>query len=87
MDYSVLVNCRLRTASSSVAPSAVLGVTDVCQVLSRASLVAQMAKSPPAMRETWVRFLDQEDPLEMGMANYSNILAWRIPWRVQPGGL
>jgi len=46
-----------------------------------------MAKSPPAMRETWVRFLGQEDPLEMGMANYSNILAWRIPWRVQPGGL
>ena len=46
---------------------------------SWASLVAQTVKSPPAMRETWVRFLGCEDPLEEGMATHSSILAWRIP--------
>ena len=48
---------------------------------SGASLVAQLAKNPPAMRETWVRSLDWEDPLEEGMATYSSILAWRIPMK------
>ena len=48
-------------------------------------LVAQMGKNPPAMQETWVRFLDQEDPMEKGMAIHSNILAWRIPWTEEPG--
>ena len=38
-----------------------------------------MVKNPPAMRETWVRFLGWEDPLEEGMATHSSILAWRIP--------
>ena len=38
-----------------------------------------MVKYLPAMRETWVQFLDWEDPLEEGMATYSSILAWRIP--------
>ena len=51
------------------------------------SLVAQMVKNLPAMRETWVRSLGGEDPLEKGMATYSNILAWRIPWTEEPGGL
>ena len=47
---------------------------------SWASLVAQMVKSPPAMRETWIQSLGYwEDPLEEGMATHSNILAWRIP--------
>ena len=41
--------------------------------------MAQLAKNPSAMRETWVRSLDWEDPLEEGMATYSSILAWRIP--------
>ena len=50
-------------------------------------LVAQMAKNPPAMQETWVRSLDQEDPLEKGMATNSSIIAWRIPWTEEPGGL
>ena len=45
---------------------------------SWASLVAQMIKKPPAMRETWVQSLDWEDPLEEGMATHSRILAWRI---------
>ena len=46
------------------------------------SLVAQMVENPPAMQETWVQSLAQEDPLEKGMATYSSILAWRIPWTV-----
>ena len=47
---------------------------------SWASLVAQLVKNPPAMRETWVRALGWEDALEKGKATYSSILAWRIPW-------
>ena len=49
--------------------------------------MAQRVKNPPAMLETWVRSLSQEDPLEKGMATHSSILAWRIPWREGPGGL
>ena len=49
---------------------------------SWASLVAQLVKNPPAMQETWVRFLGREDPLEKGKATHSSILAWRIPWTV-----
>ena len=41
----------------------------------------------PAMQETWVRILGQEDPLEKGTATHSSILAWRIPWTEDPGGL
>ena len=44
------------------------------------SLVAQMVKNPPAMQETWVRYLDWEDLLEKGKATHCSILAWRIPW-------
>ena len=46
-----------------------------------------MVKNQPAMQETWVRFLGRDDPLEKGMATHSNILAWRIPWTEEPGGL
>ena len=52
-----------------------------------ASLVAQLVKNPPAMQETWVRSLGWEDPLEKEMATHSGILAWRIPWTEEPGGL
>ena len=52
-----------------------------------ASLVAQMVKNLPAMRETWVQSQGWEDPLEEGMATHSIILAWRIPWTEEPGGL
>ena len=52
-----------------------------------ASLVAQRLRHLPLMRETWVRSLGQEDPLEKEMATHSNILAWRIPWTEEPGGL
>ena len=49
--------------------------------------MAQMVKNPPAMQETWVRSLGQEDTLEKGMATHSSILAWKIPWREDLGGL
>ena len=49
---------------------------------SWASLVAQLVKNPAAMRETWVRSLGWEDPLEKGKATHSTILAWRSPWTV-----
>ena len=49
---------------------------------SWATLVAQLVKNLPAMRESWVRSLIWEDPLEKGKATYSSILAWRIPWTV-----
>ena len=51
------------------------------------SMVAQMVKNLPAMQKTWVQSLGQEDPLEKGMATHSSILAWRILWTQDPGGL
>ena len=55
--------------------------------LSRASLVVQSVKNLSAMQETWVQSLGQEDPLEKGTAPHSRILAWRILWIEEPGGL
>ena len=52
-----------------------------------ASLVAQMVKNLPAMQETQVLSLGWEDPLEKETATHSSILAWRIPWTENPGGL
>ena len=46
-----------------------------------------MVKNLPAMWETWFRSLGWEDPLEEGLAAHSSILAWRIPWTEEPGGL
>ena len=46
-----------------------------------------MVKNLPAMWETWVLPLGQEDPLEKDMATYSSILGWKIPWTEEPGGL
>ena len=45
-----------------------------------------MVKNLPAKQDTQVQFLDQEDPLEKGMATHSSMLAWRIPWTEEPGG-
>ena len=50
-------------------------------------MVAQMVKNPSAMQETGVQAMGQEDPLEKGMATHSSILAWKIPWTEEPGGL
>ena len=55
--------------------------------MDKASLVAQMAKSLPAMQETQVQSLGQEDALEKEMATYSSILAWKISWTEEPGRL
>ena len=52
-----------------------------------ASQTAQMVRNLPAIHETQVRSLGHEDPLEKGMANHSSILAWRISWTEEPGGL
>ena len=52
-----------------------------------ASLVAQWVKNLPAIQETPVRFLGQEDPLEKEMATHSSIPAWEIPWAEEPEGL
>ena len=46
-----------------------------------------VVKDLPAMQETWVQSLGWEDPLEEGMATHSSVLAWRIPWTEEPGGL
>ena len=49
--------------------------------MNRVSLIAQLVKNLPVMRETLVQLLGWEDPLEKGKATHSSILAWRIPWR------
>ena len=56
-------------------------------LFSMTFLVAQMVKNLPAMQETMVRPLGQEDPLEKELATHSSILAWRIPWTEEPGRL
>ena len=58
-----------------------------CNLSYEASQVSKMIKNPPVMQETWVRSLGQEDPLEEDLATHSSILAWRIPWTEEPGGL
>ena len=52
-----------------------------------ASLVAQLIKNPPAVQETWVWTLGQEDPLEKEMETHSSILAQKVLWTEKPGGL
>ena len=54
---------------------------------TRASLVAQMVKNPPAMQDTWIQSLGQEDPLKKEMATHFSILAWRTSWMEKPDGL
>ena len=49
--------------------------------------MAQLVKNPPAVQETWVQSLGWEDPLERGKATHFSVLAWRIPWTEEPGGL
>ena len=56
-------------------------------IFFRASLVAQRVKCLPAMRETWVQSLGQEEPLEKEVVTHFSTLAWKIPWTEKPGGL
>ena len=74
----------LRDISQSPRANEQLSKYSLC---TQASLVAQLVKNPPVMQETWVRSLGWEDPLEKGKAAHSSILAWRIPWTEEPGGL
>ena len=61
---------------------------DIYQMIMRlASLVAQLVKNLPTMQQTLILLLLWEDPLEEGIATHSSILAWRIPWTGEPGGL
>ena len=64
-----------------------MGLFSSSYPVPRDSLVAQMVKSLPAMQETWVQILGQEDPLEKEMVTHSSILAWEISWTEKPGGL
>ena len=59
---------------------------DIC-ILCSLAWKAQTVKHLPAMWDTWVRSLGQEDPLEKEMATHSSILAWKIPWMKEPGRL
>ena len=49
--------------------------------------MAQQVRNLPSMQKTWVRSLSQEDPLKEEMATHSSVLAWKIPWTEEPGGL
>ena len=80
-----LVGCRLWGHTES-------DMTEVTQQqqqqgLCWVSLMDQTVKNPPAMWEAWLGFLGWEDPLEEDMATHFSILAWRIPWTEEPGGL
>ena len=56
-------------------------------MLNEVFFTIKLVKNLPAIQETWVRSLDREDPLEKEMATHSSILAWRIPWTEEFGGL
>ena len=56
-------------------------------IQGQTALVAQMVKNLPAMQETQVQSLGEENPLEEEMATHFSILAWEIPWTEEPGGL
>ena len=67
--------------------SIVTGIYMLSLDILGASLVAQRLKRPPAMQETWVRSLGQEDLMDKAVATHSSILAWRISWTEKPDGL
>ena len=68
-------------------PNTLYALTNIYWVSNWASLMAQTVKNLPAVWETWVQSLAQEDPLDMAMATHSSIRAWRIPQTDKPGGL
>ena len=65
----------------------IVGEFFIAELVFWASLVAQLVKNPSAKQETQVRSLGGEDPLEKEMSTHSRILAWKIPWTEEPGGL
>ena len=62
-------------------------LSEATKKTNRAFLVIQMVKNLPAVQETWVQSLGWDDPWKKGMGTHSSILAWRIPWTEEPGGL
>ena len=85
IDVSPLVNTM--ALGLPVSPGTGLIINTCYRDAYGASLVAQMVKNLSAMQEIWVQPLGWGDPLEEGMATHSSILAWRIPWTEEPGGL
>ena len=71
----------------NVSRALVIERKNLSTVEEKASLVAQTVKNPPAMKETWIQSLGQEDPLEKRMSTHSSILAWRIPSIEELAGL
>ena len=61
--------------------------SDVVTIFTQVSLVTQTVKNPPAVQQIWVQSLGWGDLLEQAIATHSSILAWRIPWTEEPGGL
>ena len=84
---SIYLSIYLYISSKSIQRSwRILDIWDSL-LFHRASLMAQMIKNLPAIRETWVWSLGWDDPLEKDMATHSRIPAWEIPWKEEPGGL
>ena len=75
--------------SSGTGPASLVGILALIlkAVRNEISLVAQIVKTLPAMQDTWIQSLGQEDPLKKDMATHPSIFAWRIPWTEEPGGL
>ena len=73
---------RIKELSLALRPSPHPTLNSVLLNWGRSSLITQLVKNSPAIREIWVQSLGWEDPLEEGKATDSSILAWRIPWTV-----
>ena len=85
--WTILLLSLQTSLSALVLLCSLLLIPAVALNYALASLVAQRLKCLPPMWETRVRFLGQENPLEKEMVTHSSILAWRIPWTEEPGGL
>ena len=79
--------CLFEQLMESLCSSEKFALTRLIFIWKHTSLEAPVVKNPPAEQETLVWFFGREDPLEEGMATHSSILAWRIPWTGEPGGL
>ena len=88
MGFTITAICFLKASKrETLNKTVILCNIIVCMYNIWASLVAQTEKNPPVMQETWVQFMSCEDPLEKEMATHFSILAWRISWAEEPGGL
>ena len=77
--------CLISSSQDKICSASLFSWYKVTQSQISRQLVAQTVKNPAAMQETWIWSLGWEDPLEKGMATYSSILAWKIPWAEEPG--